>query len=110
MNRITLCLAFVLFLCQYGFANVYYVTLTGNDSSGDGSAANPWRTLVYAVTRVAANQGHTIQLGAGIFVESGLVEVPLGVSIEGAEIDLTILKAASSFYYPPADPGYATDK
>src|SRR5258706_571272 len=35
MNRITLCLAFVLFLCQYGFANVYYVTLTGNDSSGD---------------------------------------------------------------------------
>ncbi len=110
MKRVVLCLAYILFLFQYGFANVYYIATTGNDTSGDGSASNPWRTLKYAVTRVVANQGHTIQVGAGTFIESGLVEVPLGVSIVGAGIDVTIIKADSSFYYHPASPGYATDK
>src|SRR5258708_4987377 len=110
MKRVVLCLAYILFLFQYGFANVDYIATTGNDTSGDGSASNPWRTLKYAVTRVVANQGHTIQVGAGTFIESGLVEVPLGVSIAGAGIDVTIFKAASSLYYHPADPGYATDK
>jgi hypothetical protein len=110
MKRVVLCLVYILFLSHYGFANVYYIATTGNDTSGDGSASNPWRTLKYAVTRVVANQGHTIQVGAGTFIESGLVEVPLGVSIAGAGIDITIIKADSSFYYHPASPGYATDK
>src|SRR5258707_12849717 len=104
------CLIVTLFLFQYSFANTYYVGTTGNDISGDGSVTNPWKTLKYAVTRVAANQGHTIQVGAGTFVENGLVEVPLGVNVTGAGVDVTIFKAASSFYYHPADPGYATDK
>src|SRR3981189_1215144 len=99
MKRIVLWFAFVVFLFQCSLANVYYVTTTENDTSGGGSASNPWRTLMYAVTKVAANQGHTIQIGAGTFIENGLVEVPLGVSITGAGIDMTIFKAASSFYY-----------
>jgi len=103
-------LVVAMFFFQFSFANIYYVTTTGNDTSGDGSAANPWKTLMYAVTKVAANQGHTIQVGAGTFVENGLVEVPLGVSILGAGKDVTIFKAASSFFYHPADPGYGTDK
>lgn len=105
----TLCLVVAFFYCHLLCANTYYVTTTGNDS-GDGSIANPWRTLRYAVTKVAASQGHVIQVGAGTFVEGGLVEVPLGVSILGAGKDVTIFRAASSFYYHPADPGYATDK
>src|SRR5258706_15547930 len=109
MKRIVLWFAFVVFF-QHSLANVFYVTVTGNDASGDGTASNPWKTLMYAVTKVAANQGHTIQVGAGTFVENGLVEVPLGVSILGAGKDVTIFKAASSFFYHPADPGYGTDK
>ncbi|GHN02625.1 hypothetical protein WSM22_41140 [Cytophagales bacterium WSM2-2] len=109
-KKMRLCLVAALFLFQYSFANTYYVSTTGNDAAGDGSSGNPWKTLRYAVTKVAANQGHTIQMGAGTFVESGLVEVPLGVSILGAGIGVTIFKAASSFYYHPADPGYGTDK
>src|SRR3979490_988795 len=109
-KKMWFCLIVALFLFQYSFAITYYVSTTGNDISGDGSAANPWKTLMYAVTRVAANQGHTIQVGAGTFVENGLVEVPLGVSILGAGKDVTIFKAVSSLYYHPADPGYATDK
>jgi hypothetical protein len=91
-------------------ANSRYVSTRGNDASGDGSAAHPWKTLKYAVTQVPANQGQTIQLAAGTFIEDGPVEVPLGVSIAGAGKDSTIIKAASSFYYHPADPGYGTDK
>jgi len=90
-------------------AYTYYVSTTGNDN-GDGSAANPWKTLRYAVSKTPANQGYEIELSAGIFVESGLIEVPLGVSIYGAGIDKTFLKAASSFYYHPTSPAYATDK
>lgn len=109
-NLKPLCLVVAFFCCHLLFANIYYVSTTGNDTSGDGSAANPWKSLKYAVTKVAASQGHVIQVGAGTFMESGLVEVPLGVSILGVGKDITIFKAASSFYYHPADPGYATDK
>src|SRR5882762_1274650 len=109
-KKMRFCLIVALFLYQYSFAGVYYVSTTGSDVSGNGSSASPWKTLMYAVTKVAANQGHTIQVCAGTFVEAGLVEVPLGVSVAGAGIDVTIFKAASSFYYHPADPGYGTDK
>jgi hypothetical protein len=94
---------------RYQTGTIYYVSTSGNDT-GDGSSANPWKTLRYAVTRVASGQGHTINLSAGTFVESGLIEVPLGINIEGAGKDQTILKAASSFYYYPASPSYAADK
>src|SRR5258705_13884091 len=41
-------------------ANSHYVSTTGDDASGDGSATHPWKTLKYAVTKVPANQGQTI--------------------------------------------------
>jgi hypothetical protein len=90
-------------------ANSFHVSLTGNDLN-DGSVTKPWRTLRYAVTKVPPNQGFYIVLSEGTFIESGLIEVPLGVSIIGAGVGKTILKAASSFYYYPAAPGYALDK
>src|SRR5258708_37041131 len=110
MKKTIVCLALALILFRYSFASTYYVSTTGSDASGNGSSVSPWKTLMYAVTKVAANQGHTIQVGAGTFVESGLVEVPLGGSVTGAGIDVTIIKADRSFYYHPASPGYATDK
>lgn len=95
---------------QCAFATVYYVSTSGNDASGNGSSGSPWRTLKHAVTRVPASQGHVIKLSAGTFVESGQFNVPPGVSIEGAGIDQTFIKAASSFYFNPSDPGFALDK
>jgi len=110
MKKALTCLAVILLLSVYAKATTYYVSTTGNDTSGDGSTSLPWKTLKYAVGRVAANQGHIIQLSSGTFIESGLIEVPLGVTIIGAGKDVTILKAANNFYYHPSDPGYATDK
>lgn len=108
MRRISI-LLFYLVCFQYSFAATYYVSTSGNDGN-DGSQGSPWRTLKHAVSRVAANQGHTISMGAGTFVESGSFNVPTGVSIAGAGIDRTIIKAASSFYYNPAYPGFSTER
>lgn len=88
----------------------YFVTLTGDDAAGDGSTTKPWKSLFTAASKVAPNQGHVIQLGPGTFVERGLVEIPLGVSVIGQGKTLTTIKAAPSFYYHPTDPGYTTDK
>src|SRR5688572_14125064 len=109
MKRIII-LALLTISFQCAFATVYYVSTSGNDAGGNGSSASPWRTLAFAVTKVAANQGHVIKLSAGTFVESKQFNVPPGVSVEGAGIDQTIIKAASSFYFYPADPGFATEK
>ncbi len=95
---------------QCAFATVYYVSTSGNDATGNGSSTSPWRSLKFAVTKVPASQGHSIKLSAGTFVESGQFNVPPGVSIEGSGIDQTFIKAASSFYFNPADPGFALDK
>ena len=88
--------------------NAYYVTVTGDDATADGTSLKPAKTLQYAITKVGV--GNTVVLGAGTFVENGLIEVPLGISVEGAGSGLTILKAVNSFYYHPASPSYATDK
>lgn len=102
----------ILFLVsfQFGIAADFFVSTSGNDATGNGSQGSPWRTLKFAVTKVAANQGHVIKVSAGTFVESGAFNVPTGVSIVGSGIDATIIKAASSFYYYPADPGFGMDK
>src|SRR6186713_2156808 len=87
----------------------YFVSTSGNDASGNGSQASPWRTLRFACTKVAANQGHTIRLLAGTFVEQQLT-VPPGVNVIGAGRDVTIIKSDPSFYYYPASPGFSPDK
>jgi hypothetical protein len=87
---------------------VYYLAPTGNDATGNGTAAKPWKTLKYAVTKAQA--GYTIHLASGTYTEDGLIQVPVGVSIEGVDRANTIIKAASSFYYHPSNPEYAPEK
>ena len=91
------------------FATDYYVSTSGSDASGNGTQGSPWRTLRFACTRVTANQGHTIRLSGGTFVELQMT-VPPGVSIIGAGMDQTIIKSDPSFYYNPASPGFLLTK
>lgn len=93
----------------YQTGSIYYVSTTGNNAN-IGTIASPWKTLRYAVTKVPSGAGHTIKLAAGTYIEDGLIEVPVGVNIEGAGKDATILKAANSFYYFPESPAYQTVK
>ena len=72
----------------------YYVSPTGVDASTrDGSQAQPWKTLGYAVGRVAANQGHVIHLTAGTFTQNSPVVVPTGVKIEGEGPGVTTISS-----------------
>jgi len=43
----------------------YYVATTGNDTTGDGTSGNPWKTLQKAHDTAAA--GSIISVGAGVF-------------------------------------------
>jgi hypothetical protein len=108
--KINLCIALAVLCCQSLFADIFYVSTTGSDTNGDGSASKPWKTLRYAAAKVPPNANHTIQIGPGTFVESGQVRIPPGVNIEGSGKTTTILKATSAFYYYPETPSYATDK
>jgi hypothetical protein len=90
-------------------STTFYISASGSDA-GDGSSTKPWKTLKYAVTKVPANQNHTIKLSAGTFAENGLIAIPAGVNITGAGKTLTILKATSAFYYNPVSPGYSAGK
>ncbi len=96
--RILVFAIFALLLIHPSLGRDYYVSVNGNDGSGDGSASKPFRTLRHACSRVPANQGHRIVLSAGTFVESGRCVVPSGVSVIGAGIDQTYITANSSLY------------
>ncbi|WP_284642013.1 CBM96 family carbohydrate-binding protein [Paenibacillus silviterrae] len=76
---------------------IYYVSVNGDDSSGDGSEANPWRTLQKAADSMIA--GDTCIVREGVYREtvtparSGTAEAPITfrsfpgetVTISGAE-------------------------
>ena len=54
----------------------YYVSTTGSDASGDGSSANPWASVNYALSKIPKNLGGytaTINIAAGTYVQSLIV-------------------------------------
>jgi gliding motility-associated-like protein len=98
MKRNSIVIVLLVGLVHFSFATDYYVSTSGSDASGNGSQSKPWRTLRHALSKVPANQGHTIKLSSGTFVENGPLKVPTRVNIEGAGT-ATIIKAASSFHH-----------
>ena len=43
-------------------AATYYVSPTGNDTTGDGSESNPWQTISHAIDNASVSDGDTIKL------------------------------------------------
>lgn len=102
--------ALILIFCQRVLAADFYVHLNGSDQTGDGSIEKPWRTILFAVKKIPARQNHTLKISPGTFFESASIEIPLQVNLEGAGTDLTIIKAAKSFYYNPPVPKFMPDR
>lgn len=49
-------------------AETYHVSLSGDDSSGDGSEQNPWRTIGHAVNQgIGDTGGHTVLVEDGVY-------------------------------------------
>jgi hypothetical protein len=68
----------------------YHVSGAGDDAAGDGSEANPWRTITHAVAQ-AGGGAPTIMVGAGIYDQSSGESYPIyidehdvaGITISG---------------------------
>jgi hypothetical protein len=54
----------------------YYVSGSGDDGSGDGSEANPWRTITYATGKVSEGLS-TIMIGEGTYNEEAGESFPV---------------------------------
>jgi hypothetical protein len=58
-------------LCEVSLlAKDYYVSLDGNNATGDGSIGNPWQTIGYALDYI--NPGDILYLRAGVYNEQVL--------------------------------------
>lgn len=68
----------------------YYVDPDGSDETGDGSQGNPWRTIVYAATQVAAGDMVLVNPGTydgGIVVDTdGTETAPITFRANGAGV------------------------
>ena len=68
-----LVLALLLTVASSAFASDYYVSSAGSDALGDGSAANPYLTIQYAVNHVpdgTQNNVTLLHIGSGQFAET----------------------------------------
>jgi len=87
-------LALTLFSANGAGAADYYVALDGNDVTGDGSAARPWRTIQFALDSVVGAQAeqHTIWIGPGRFTEVLFLDDDDRFEhLTGAGFDLTVI-------------------
>lgn len=60
-----------------------YVSPTGNDITGTGVEANPYKTIAKALSMTSAGSGATVRAASGIFIENQSLIVPSTVSIIG---------------------------
>jgi hypothetical protein len=60
----------------------YFISPSGNDSTGTGAEAMPWKTL-YKATQTVTAPGSLIRVTAGTYLETRQSSLAKGVSIEG---------------------------
>jgi hypothetical protein len=89
-------------------ATTYYISTTGNDATGNGSAGNPWKTLYKATASVTAT-GDIIHVNAGTYVETQKCILAVGVSIEGDGVTSIIKSTLSAVWTPLLDMASAAE-
>lgn len=73
----------------------YYVSTTGNDTTGDGSQGNSWRTIQHAIDDATVSNGDTINVAAGTYQEDMTINKEL--TLQGAgKTTTTILRNTST--------------
>jgi Secretion system C-terminal sorting domain/PKD domain len=75
-------------------ATTWYISPSGNDATGNGTMANPWKTLFKATSAVAA-AGDIIHVNAGTYTETQKCFLKPGVHIEG-EGNTSVIKSTVS--------------
>ena len=85
-------LVFLIFTSILSNATTYYISTTGNDASGTGTLANPWKTLFKATSSVSG-VGNIIHVNSGVYTETLQSSLSVGVSLEGDGPSLSIIKS-----------------
>jgi hypothetical protein len=80
------------------WATTYYISPTGNDATGNGSATAPWKTLAKA-TAAVTTKGDIISVLPGTYTETQRSYLKVGVSIKGAGASTTIIKSTITGHY-----------
>jgi hypothetical protein len=90
-------------------AATYYVRTMqqgGNDSTGTGTLAKPWRTVKKGTDK--ALNGDTVDVGEGTFDVGATCNLRTGVTLTGAGRDLTTIRGTSAIplsnFHPNPDP------
>lgn len=74
-----------------------YVSLSGSDTTGNGTYLSPYRTLVKAVNVISSSRNYStahpyvISLGAGTFTETIPINLPQSVAVIGQGVGMTRL-------------------
>jgi hypothetical protein len=76
-------LLIITLLISPAWAATWYVSTTGNDSTGTGSSGSPWATLSHACGQVSTF-GDIISIAAGTYTNNSTCTLNLGVQIAGA--------------------------
>ena len=78
---------------QCAGANAFFVDLGGNDSTGTGSATNPWRTIQHCANTIRG--GQTCCVNPGAFLESDRLSSTTGSSSSLKTITASILPSCT---------------
>lgn len=84
--------------CLQGYADTYYISPTGNDTTGDGSLANPWASLRKA-TDTITNPGDTIRVLPGLYYETQECFLAPGVNILGSGVGTSVIYSIQTGYF-----------
>ena len=79
---------------------MYYISPTGNDVTGNGSATNPWKTL-FKATSTVTTAGDSIHVNVGTYTETQTCNLAAGVSIKGDSKTNTIIKSSVTGQWLP---------
>ncbi|WP_375448393.1 hypothetical protein [uncultured Fibrella sp.] len=87
----------MLFRLPVAQATDYFVSVSGNDQTGNGSNRKPYATLAKALAAIPADQNHTLYLGPGVFSVKKQLLVPSGINLVGAGYDQTQVRCENYF-------------
>ena len=85
----------VMMMPIFSLALNYYVSPSGNNMN-DGSIANPWRDINYAINTAIVVGGDTIIVGEGSYTESGTITMNKSIMMVGAGTTSTIINSTGT--------------
>ena len=93
-RRISIIIMLLLCFNTVNAIDCYVNSITGNNSTGDGSSAKPWKTITYALSQISGT-GHIVHVEAGTYNPALGETFPIlmenGVSLLGAGKATTII-------------------